>query len=425
MTSRRAAWALWLLASCQSPESTTSSTGSAATGDAATSSTAAAPTGDNSTVRCRARKSIRQCAVTGRLTPFVLRELQKNDLLSRSTLVLDAAASSPESLAGLPELGGAVIALELSTAEGAEVDLSPLAKLPSLKSLSIDLGKRSYFRSAGGLAVISKLGSLTDLTLSIDRLEGLEFLGSLDKLEVLTITGGSVESLDGLEGRSALRKLRVHGVGERALAQLSKLASLRSLEDLALQIEGRRCDLGWLPDLAQLVSFSVSAHRCSTAGDAAILARVPKLEKLRVQGLKLLTVAPLADAPALTSLMLESTGGLSDVSALAKATTLRRLYLSEASLADLSILEPLTQLERLEIYSNQMPQKVESLGKLTQLKELGLYIFAKQSVRDLPFLQALPSLQRIAIHGDYVKSWRKNELGSQFPQLKFVEDLPE
>ncbi len=376
---------------------------------------------DDGLVGCRKIKAESQCTVRGSLTPFVIRELRKNDILSRSTLVLDPSAAAPDSMSHLPELGDAVTVLEISTGENAPVDLSALEGLPSLKRLRIKLGDRYSFHSRGGLEVLSRLTGLVELEISNARLSSLRFLAPLAGLEKLSLWRGTIESLDDIGEHPSLRELDLSAVGESA--PLASLAALSGLESLTLRTDAAACDLAWLPRLERLTSLSVNAFRCAGPTDPSVFARIPKLEKLRLQGVKLPTIAPLAEAAALTSLMLESTGDLKEIEALARAPKLRSLYV--LGLSDFSRVEPLTQLERLEIYSATMPEKTESLGKLTRLKELGLYIFAKQSVGSLPFIESLPELKRISIQGDYLNRGGRDALKRRFPALEQVETLPD
>lgn len=391
-----------------------------------TSSTPRTPSSsdERSTVSCHPDKDERVCAVHGALTPFVVRELLKGHALRSSTLVLrDASATN---LAEITALAEDLTALRIEPPEGRRPDLTMLTTLTNLRELDLVYSWSKKVATTDDLTPVARLVGLRKLSIAGAQLGDLGFLGPLASLEELELGNSSIRSLDGIAPHPALRKLYLNNVYERADAGLSSLKALSALEEVHLRLEGRGCDLSWVTELANLTYLSISAFRCASETDVGLFARIPKLDRLRLQGIQVTTVGPLGAAPRLRDLFLESLGnGLKDVPELAKAPKLERLYVSESSLADVSIFASFTPLKRLEVYSQQPLVNMDALASLSKLEALGLYVYTKTgSVDELPFLEKLPALKTVALKGDFVKRPAVAKLRAKHPALEFQEDLP-
>lgn len=379
---------------------------------------------EHSTVGCRTVKDENLCSVAGSITPFVLGQLAKNHALRTATLHLEKDAATTENLAQLVKLADDISAFDLEPGKGSVPDLAALPQLPNLRSLRIWYGSERASGVKRDVSSIARFTSLRRLRLHGADLPDLAVLTPLSDLEELSITDASLRDLGGLAGHARLRDLQLASVGDQAASTLRAVATLTALETLHVRLDARVCDLSWLPELPDLASFSVSAFRCADAVDATLFARAPKLAKLRLQGLNIVSFKPLATAPLLRDLFVESLDSLPELEALAGAPKLERLYLSQSKLEDVSIVASFTQLKRLEIYSQRLLTNTDALEKLTQLEELGLYVYAKGSVEDLPLLAKLPALKRVSLRGDFVSHQVKSELAKRYPNLTFVDDLP-
>jgi hypothetical protein len=380
---------------------------------------------ERSTVSCHKTKDESVCTIQGALTPFVLGELKKGHPLLTSTLVMSASTATTENLAHLGELADDLTLLRIEPPEGRRVDLKALGALPKLNDLDLVYSWSKKLATREDVAPVAQIVGLKKLSIAGAVLDDLRFLAPVASLEELSLGNCSILSLDGIAPHPALRKLSMNSVYEQADASLASLEALSALEEVNLRLEGRGCDLAWVPALANLTYFSVSAFRCAKATDVGMFARVPRLDRLRLQGLKVASLAPLGTAPALRDLFVESLGMITDLPDIARAPKLERLYVSEGSLADVSMFSSFTQLKRLEIYSQQPLQSMDALGNLTKLEELGLYVFATTgAVDDLPFLEKLPALKTVAFHGDFVNSAAVAELHERYPALAFANELP-
>jgi hypothetical protein len=377
---------------------------------------------ERSTVYCRSEKDENICRVSGALTPFVTGELRKNRVLTRSTLLLERSTVSKENLARLAELADDITSLRLELAEGKRVELDGLVELKALRRLVVRYWGPRGLEVGTDLAPVARLTNLRRLEVSHAKLRDVRFATPLTALEELSLGTCEIENVDGIVALPKLKELSL-GIEENAGERLAPLRRLPSVEELHIRVEGRACDFSWLSDLALLRSLSLAGYRCASAVDAAAFVRAPKLEKLRLKGLTIESLAPIASSTSLRALHLESLGGRNDVGKLAAARGLTTLYFGAISLEDLSMFEPLTQLTRLEIFSQRPLRNPEALGKLKRLERLGLYIYAKESASDLPFLSELPALKELATSASYLTMPGKEALEKKYPRIKFTADL--
>ncbi len=301
-----------------------------------------------------------------------LRELPRLRRIS-----LDAySADTLRVLASLEQLEFLSVGLPF---EGPPVDLSPLGKLTSLKSLCVVPG------SIKSLDWIAKLTQLESLCLNQTDVVDLSALAVLQTLQALYMRGTKVEDLSPLRRSAALRKL------DMTYTQVSDLEPLGSCTDMeVLKLGGTKVqDLSPLGTMGSLRELELWSTR---VGDVSPLASCVSLEKLRLSGTAAGTIEPLRSLKHLTKLHLQGTAvgdssaltgmaaladlnlsktGIQELHGLRGAKTLRALDLSGLELDDLEPLRGCQNLERLSLRESALPG-VDCLAELGQLRVVDL-----------------------------------------------------
>lgn len=103
---------------------------------------------------------------------------------------------------------------------GAVSDLTPLAQLTSLQTVTVKGGKIRDLKPLAGLT------ELEYLDLSNNEISDLTPLANLKKLKTLQLSNNQLKNLNGLAGLTALETLRVDG---NQIADLKPLAGLKTL----------------------------------------------------------------------------------------------------------------------------------------------------------------------------------------------------
>lgn len=183
--------------------------------------------------------------------------------------------------------------LIVGRSSGNDLDLSPLAGLLALQSLSV-------YSSVGDVSPLADLTSLQSLNLSVVETADLTALAQLTDLRSLSLAGSQIKDLSPLAGLSALLFLSLFG---QRVHDLSPLASLKALRSLS--IAGRHIrDLSPLAGLTALQSLSLAGRRIS---DLSPLAGLTALRSLILNGVKVSDLSPLTELTALQSLNIDGT----------------------------------------------------------------------------------------------------------------------
>jgi Leucine-rich repeat (LRR) protein len=266
---------------------------------------------------------------------------------------------------------------------------SGLATVTELRSL-----KGLYFRGSpvtnAGLAHLAELTSIEELDLGGDRIDdaGLAHLAGLPRLRYLMLSGNfSDAGLVHLKKVPSLKILNIN-IKQFTNAGLAHLSDIAGLENLGLHwMEGITDDgLVHLQKMRSLKKLDIN-HARITDGGLVHLTKVPWLEYLHLpnHGLTDRGLAHVAELQRLKHLWVgaSSNSPLSDagVRNVAKIKSLEELYISGTGITDFGMAE---------------------IGKLTNLKKLGLFNVPLVTNEGLAELKTLKSLQNLSIRDSRV-----------------------
>jgi|GEM_PF-4183754 len=195
-------------------------------------------------------------------------------------------------------------------------DLSFLETMPHLEYLEID--EIGY---GADLSPLKKLTKLQTLYISFDGSVKINDLSRLDNLEELRIEATEIADLSGLHDMDSLRILRLDSTISASLSSMEKLPALETLsvgnftgDDLSLPAD--------MSDLRCLLIRNAENVR-----DVSPLADCIGLERLRICGSKIETLAPVANLRNLERLELCVGSSANDYTALRNLNELRILCL--------------------------------------------------------------------------------------------------
>ena len=237
------------------------------------------------------------------------------------------------------------------------VDLAPLAALPALRHLSLNVG----FVGLAGLPI------------------------TLESLNV----GGPIDSLAPIAHQTGLTGLALRRAVGLDLTGLSRLTALTSLELPGCAV----ADLSELAALAALTFLDLSANK--PLRDLAPLAGLIHLTHLTLYKTSVADLSPLAGLTALVSLNIAKTR-VASVAPLAGLTGLTSLQCDRSKLVSLSGVEGMTALEALYIEAT----KVRDLAPLAGLPALSYLNISKLgAVQNTSVVAGLPALDRLDVTG--------------------------
>ena len=273
---------------------------------------------------------------------------------------------------------------DLSLAENALTDLSPLAGLGGLRTLDL---------SGNAIRDLSPLGKLSNLhTLTLDRnpLEDLSPLYGLEELSLLSLRGvtlkeGELEALSAALPRCAiLTDGSREGTLNICLGGVQFDTEVTELDLSGLELREIEC----LSLCTNLRSLNLSDNAIS---DLSPLMNLQKLELLRIPGNQVSDLRPLMGLPALRQLD-AARNAVTDTSAIGSLSGLKTLDLSDNPIGDFSGLKKLSGLETL---------RLENTGVTDE---------------DLPCLYPLNRLNRLALdRNDGLSGDAMSDLKSQLP----------
>lgn len=281
------------------------------------------------------------------------------------------------------EIPAVLAAAQIPPAEGRGIpdtirplinDLSPLANLTSLQSLSL---------SGTGVRDISPLAALTELrslSLTGTQVSDIRPLASLTRLESLSLSGTAVFDVDALSSLTSLKTLHLDGTDVR---EIIPLASLKSLDWLDLNGTGVR-DIDPISSLSGLKWLDLSG---TGVRDVSSLSALTVLERLYLNSTDVTDIKALASLTSLQWLDLNMTQ-VRDISAAASFACLRRLGLNGTNVSDVGPLGGLTDLNWLDLNGTRVSD-VSPLASLTSLHSLDL---TDTAVSDTSMLEGIPEL---------------------------------
>ena len=284
--------AVWI--SCSSDSSPISPSASKALTDDGTGSTATtnvAFTDANLEAAVRAALGTNAPATNASLTTAHLRLLT----------VLDGRDRTIQSLAGLQH----ATALDtLNLTKNSITDLQPLANLTNLKALSLS---QNSITNVGPLARLTNLKRLEVATNSITNVTPL---ASLTNLEYLDADNNSIRNVTPL---ASLTNLEYLALNRNRIADVSPLASLTNLEALHLyrnSFWGSKADP--LASLTKLKEFGIGDGEFRSQV-SPLVANMPDLEWLRVNGCNLADIDFLDGLPKLKYLNISYNQGVTEL----------------------------------------------------------------------------------------------------------------
>ena len=224
--------------------------------------------------------------------------------------------------------------------------------------------------SAKNLDDLTLLSRLTSLTIQNQKLDSLEGLASLSKLEKLNLTGSNfpAEELAVIAKLPSLRELNLSNCGLSTIADLDGASSLTILNLASntlrnLEVIGHMSaltelnlkhnavtDLSALSSLRNLETLDLSYNSIT---DLSPLANCQKLKTLDAGNNSISQISGVDSLVLLTSLSLDY-NKLTDVSALANCKELTKLSLSNNQITDISALSALMKLENLNFAYNSV-----------------------------------------------------------------------
>lgn len=303
---------------------------------------------------------------------------------------LDAPGRGIASLAGIESLPNLTV---LNLENNAVQDVSPLAGMRKLRKLNLknngltDLEKANFGALAGvplrqlsldynvvvtpsgqriWLADVSILGSfttLTELTLSENRVADISSLSTLVNLKTLVLETNQVQDISALR---RMRYLKTLNLGSNDVTDLAPLADLHRLANLYLHGNKNIRALLPLENLSQLRILTLD--NVPVGDQAAVLGDKLNLKELSIAG-----------------------GQLRDISPLRRLRGLTRLNLRDNDIVDLEPLSGLANLRDLDLQSNQNVSSILPLAGLARLEALDL-----QNVPVGDGVSALAGLKRLA-----------------------------
>jgi internalin A len=257
--------------------------------------------------------------------------------LSSSSLVLDSIGITNEDV---PEIARIYSLINLSLANNALSDISPLSALGGLTSLNLSGNRISDVTALSGLT------ALRVLYLDGNPITDFSPLQSLSGLTMLSIKGISIsaEQRDALS--RALPNCAIHSEASSAAPQITLGGATfqTDSEKLVLSDMGLS-DISALSDCRKLTYLDLSSNAIT---DISPLTDIPALETLILSNNQISNIYPLMGLSSIRNLYLDG-NRVTDITALAGLSDLRELVLADNPIASLSGIENLNYLECLDI----------------------------------------------------------------------------
>ena len=316
-------------------------------------------------------------------------------------------------LAGLPRL------TSLTVTGGWYGDLCRVAVLPQLTELNLfgydttdftplyELKQLTTFRAGNhqtyDFSALADMPRLTTLLLPDARKNDLSWIAGLTNLEDLTIWPCKQKYFDWMSGMTSLRRLHLD---MRVNADFSALAALTNLTELRIEMESGRVldDLSWLGVLTELDTLYLNGLRLP---NMHVLEGLKNLETLTLGNVHdSIRIYEFPDLPDLTSLTITDCSVV-NAGDLVRFPALTRLALVNSTVDDHRAIYELTKLTSLTMRPDaaggvRSIGGVERLTALTNLTELDWGGRAGK----LDEIAALSKLEKLRLSGARVTDWR-------------------
>ena len=285
-----------------------------------------------------------------------------------------------------------------------------LSRMTCLKTLTIENGVPGELHFLSSLTQLETL-KLTGCTPTEDEISAI---ASLPALRSLTMDGCGLSTIAGLENAQQLTYLDLRSNAIRNITPLSGLADLQEL----YMAHNALTDLSELSALSNLQKLDVSYNSLTSI---APICSLVGLQRLNVAHNELTDLAAVDNLTALTHLF-AGNNSLTDVSALARCGNLVELDLSNNTITDIAALNTLTNITYFNFSYNQVAElpafaadcalvhidgsynQLSSLEPLKGLKSLNdVYMDYNSEITDVECLATCPVLIKVNVFGTQVR----------------------
>lgn len=222
--------------------------------------------------------------------------------------------------------------------------------------------------------VLSGLTNLRSLYLFNNQIQNIEALSGLTNLGSLYLFNNQIQSIDALSGLTAMETL---SLSDNQIQNIDALSGLTNLSNLVLYNNQIR-SIDALAGLTRLSNLDLSSNQIQIIDALALLT---ELRDLNLGSNSIQNIDVLA---ALTDLQVLRIGynRILNISALAGLTHLQTLWLTSNQIQSIDALVGLTNVQDLSLNLNQI-QVIDALSGMTQLSRLDLSLNQIQSIEPL------------------------------------------
>lgn len=234
-------------------------------------------------------------------------------------------------------------------------NLSPLSTLNNLRYLYLDVNKIS------DISALSTLVNIRDLILNNNEIENIPTLSSMTNITTLNLYSNKITDISSLSTATNLTTLFL---GNNKISDISVLSNLIKLKNLYLD-SNNISDFTPISNLTALETLYLSDMGIS---DITFLTNLTKIKDLYLSKNNITNISILANLIELNVLSLGENPELTDISALARCTKLKKIYLHNNDIEDISALAGCTELTELGIGNN----KIKDLSVIDKLSSVQL-----------------------------------------------------
>lgn len=291
--------------------------------------------------------------VRGLLNFNETRPINTDDLWDITELTMPEGVTSYEDLVNLPYLEKIIIE------DCGTIDLTPLASLNELKTLTIRKGELSL----DSLKAVGNIETLEKLTLHNCGLSTVTPLDGLVNLKYLDLSSNTLRNIEVFAGFAQLEELHM---SYNALTHLDALAAIKTLRVLDVSHNA-------LSEVTPI--FSITELKTLKAANNAITT---------LDGISVLTKLEVLDM---------SENGVKDIAPLGTCTVLTELNMSYNLLTEISVITKLPSIIRLDVSHNE----IEKLPEFTSTHQLGALNIAYNKLTDIKALSVLKEIYSVDI----------------------------
>ena len=281
------------------------------------------------------------------------RTIKSNELWSIKTLTMPEGVESYEDLPLLTYLE------ELIIENCGKIDLTPLASVPRLTTLTIHKGQLSV----DSLKAIGSCKNLTDLTLTNCGISSVANFEGLTKLKYLDLARNTLRNIETFRNFTELEALYMQ---ENALMSLETLSEIKTLKVLDVSQNALE-SLSPIFGLTELTTLKAPNNAITSIDGIQALINLQTLDL--------------------------SQNGLKDISFLSTCKALTDLDVSNNNITDISVLASLLNVVRFDGSNN----KVQSLPTFTKDHQLGALLMAYNDLENINALSVLANIYLVDI----------------------------